>query len=146
MSFNGQPVATTVTHISQLKVSDGKSVQVTVPAETGVVAGNFYVIDGFFGAVLKTVKAEDNTAGTKVALQLEPCEYITDQILVSKTFAMGAELYYNKSTKKFTDEAAAGLLLVGKVSAPKDGANTIQFIRYPQVTEVQAAEVSGGEG
>ena len=140
MSFNGQPVATTVTHISQFKVSDGKSVQVNVPAETGVVAGNFYVIDGFFGAVLKTVKAEDNTAGTKVALQLEPCEYITDQILVSKTFAIGAELYYNKSTKKFTDEAAAGLLLVGKVSAPKDGANTIQFIRYPQVTEVPGGE------
>lgn len=140
MAYIGQPIATTVTHISQLKVSDGKSVQVTVPANSGVEAGNFYLIDGFFGAVLKTVKAEDNTAGTKVALQLEPCEYITDQILVSKTFAMGAELYYNKSTKKFTDEAAAGLLLVGKVSAPKDGANTIQFIRYPQVTEVPSSE------
>ena len=84
MAYMGQPVPSTVTSISQIKVSDGKSVDVTVPAKTGTVAGNFYMLDGFFGVVLKTIKAVDNTAGETVALQLEACEYVTDQILAKE--------------------------------------------------------------
>lgn len=139
MAYKGQPVPSTVINISQVKISDGKSVDVTVPAEEGVEAGKFYVIDGFFGLVLKTVKAEENTAGEKVALQLENCEYITDQIVKAKTFAMGAELYFDPAQGKFTDTSKEGVLLVGRVSSPKDANNVIQFIRYPQVLPVVAA-------
>lgn len=50
MAYMGQPVPSTVTSISQIKVSDGKSVEVTVPAGSGTVAGNFYVLDGFLAS------------------------------------------------------------------------------------------------
>lgn len=133
MAYMGQPVPSTVTSISQIKVSDGKSVDVTVPANTGTVAGNFYVLDGFFGVVLKTIKAEDNTAGETVALQLEACEYVTDQIYTKQTFAKGADLYFDTKNSVFTDQKVAGYL-VGKVTVAKDAANSIQFIRYQQVT------------
>lgn len=138
MAYMGQPVPSTVINISQIKVSDGKSVDVTVPAGQGVEAGKFYVIDGFFGVVLKTVKAADNTNGERVAIQIEQCEYITGQIDTSKTFAIGAELYYDPETEKFTDTSKKGALLAGRVSAAKDASNTIQFIRYPQVIAVTA--------
>ena len=138
MAYIGQPVPSTVTSVSQLKISDGKSVDVTVPKSTGTVAGNFYVLDGFFGVALKTIKAEENTAGETIALQLEACEYITDQIDTKQTFAKGADLYFDTKNNVFTDQKVTGYL-VGKVSAAKDAANTIQFIRYQQVTASTAA-------
>ena len=138
MAYIGQPVPSTVTSISQLKISDGKSVDVTVPKSTGTVAGNFYVLDGFFGVALKTIKAEENTAGETIALQLEACEYITDQIDTKQTFVKGADLYFDTKNNVFTDQKVTGYL-VGKVSAAKDAANTIQFIRYQQVTASTAA-------
>ncbi len=138
MAYMGQPVPSIVTSISQIKVSDGKSVEVTVPAGTGTVAGNFYVLDGFFGVVLKTIKAEANTAGETVALQLEACEYVTDQIDTKQIFAKGSDLYFDTKNNVFTDQKVAGYL-VGKVTVAKDAANTIQFIRYQQVTASAAA-------
>lgn len=132
MAYIGQPVPSTVISISQLKVSDGKSVEVTVPAGTGVTAGDFCVLDGFFGAVLKTIKAENNTNGETVALQIENCEYISSQIDTKQTFAKGADLYFDTSKKVLTDQKVAGYL-VGKVTVAKDAANTIQFIRTPAV-------------
>lgn len=138
MAYMGQPVPSTVTSISQIKVSDGKSVEVTVPAGTGTVAGNFYVLDGFFGVVLKTIKAEANTAGETVALQLEACEYVTDQIDTKQTFSKGADLYFDTKNNVFTDQKVTGYL-VGKVTVAKDAANAIQFIRYQQVTASAAA-------
>lgn len=138
MAYMGQPVPSTVTSISQIKVSDGKSVEVTVPAGTGTVAGNFYVLDGFFGVVLETIKAENNTAGETVALQLETCEYVTDQIDTKQTFSKGADLYFDTKNNVFTDQKVTGYL-VGKVTVAKDAANAIQFIRYQQVTASAAA-------
>lgn len=128
MAYIGQPVPSTVVSISQIKVSDGKSVDVTVPAGTGTVAGMFYVLDGFFGVVLKTIKSEDNTAGETVALQIEQCEYVTDQIDTKQTFAKGADLYFDTAKEVFTDQKVTGYL-VGKVTSAKDATNTIQFIR-----------------
>lgn len=142
MAYQGQPVPSTVVNISQVKISDGKSVDIVVPAGQGVEAGKFYLLSGFFGLVLKTVVAANNTAGETVAVQIENCEYITDQIDTAKTFALGSELYFDSTTGKFTDTSANGLLLVGRVSAAKDANNVIQFIRYPQVVTVS----SGGGG
>ena len=136
MAYRGQPVPSTVVNISQVKISDGKSVDVVIPSGTGVEAGKFYVFSGFFGLVLKTIPAASNTAGETVALQIENCEYITDQIDTAKTFALGSELYFNATTGKFTDTSATGLLLVGRVSAAKDANNVIQFIKYPQIITV----------
>lgn len=133
MAYIGQPTPSTVININQVKISDGKSVDVTVAASNGVNAGEFAVIDGFFGLALKTINAEENTAGEVIALQIEQAEYITDQIDTTKTFTKGAELYFDPATKKFTDDdKVSGAFFIGRVSYAKDSNNIIQFILYPQ--------------
>lgn len=140
MAYIGQPVPSTVININQVKISDGKSVDVTVAASSGVNAGEFAVIDGFFGLALKTINAEENTAGEVIALQIEQAEYITDQIDTSKTFTKGSELYFDPATKKFTDDSkVTGAFLAGRVTSVKDSNNVIQFILYPQNTAPVAA-------
>lgn len=139
MAYIGQPVPSTVININQVKISDGKSVDVTVAASSGVNAGEFAVIDGFFGLALKTVNAEKNTTGEVIALQIEQAEYITDQIDTAKTFTKGSELYFDQATKKFTDNKVTGAFLVGRITATKDSNNVIQFILYPQNTAPVAA-------
>lgn len=140
MAYIGQPTPSTVININQVKISDGKSVDVTVAASNGVNAGEFAVIDGFFGLALKTINAEENTAGEVIALQIEQAEYITDQIDTTKTFTKGAELYFDPATKKFTDDnKVTGAFFVGRITATKDSNNVIQFILYSQNTTPVAA-------
>lgn len=133
MAYQGQPIPSTVLPISQIKVSDGKSVDVTVPAGTGVEAGEFCVIDGFFGVSLQKVNKDENTNGTLITLQTEQAEYITTQIDTSKTCAIGSALYYDSATKKLTDDSSvSGAILVGRITSAKDKNNVIQFVLYPQ--------------
>lgn len=138
MAYVGQPIPSTITRMSPIKVSDGKSVNVTVPTKTGVVAGNFYIIDGFFGAAWQTVDAASNTAGTQIALQLEACEYVTGQIDTTRPFTLGSDLYFDSAKKVFTDQKPSAGLLVGRVSMAKTQTNVIQFIRYQHATNVAA--------
>lgn len=133
MAYQGQPIPSTTLPISQIKISDGKSVDVTVPASTGVEAGEFCVIDGFFGVSLQKVNKDENTNGTLIALQTEQAEYITTQIDTSKTFAIGSALYFDSATKKLTDDSSvSGAILVGRITSAKDKNNVIQFVLYPQ--------------
>ena len=89
---------------------------------------------------MKTINAEENTAGEVIALQIEQAEYITDQIDTTKTFTKGAELYFDPATKKFTDDnKVTGAFFVGRITATKDSNNVIQFILYPQNTTPVAA-------
>lgn len=133
MAYQGQPIPSTTLPISQIKISDGKSVDVTVPANTGVEAGEFCVIDGFFGVSLQKVNKDENTNGTLIALQTEQAEYITTQIDTSKTFAIGSALYFDSATKKLTDDSSvSGAILVGRITSAKDKNNVIQFVLYPQ--------------
>ena len=139
MAYIGQPVPSTLVDIGQLKVSDGKSVDVTVPAAAGTVAGAFCVLDGFFGLALQTIVAAENTAGATIALQIEQAEYITDQIDKTKAFVKGAALYFDPSKGLFTDDATvSGSFMVGRVSDAKSAESTIQFILYPQTGATKA--------
>ena len=139
MAYIGQPIPSTLVDIGQLKVSDGKSVDVTVPAAAGTVAGAFCVLDGFFGLALQTIVAAENTAGATISLQIEQAEYITDQIDKTKAFVKGAALYFDPSKGLFTDDATvSGSFMVGRVSDAKSAENTIQFILYPQTGATKA--------
>ena len=140
MAYTGQPTPSTVVNIGQLKVSDGKSVDVTVPAAAGTVAGAFCVLDGFFGLALQTIVAAENTAGATIALQIEQAEYVTDQIDTAKTFKKGATLYFDPAKSVFTDDSkVSGAFVVGRVSEAKSAENTIQFILYPQANAAVTA-------
>lgn len=130
MAYKGQPIPTTVTQISRAKISDGKSVLVTVPASTEVVAQSFVLIDGFFGVAMDGIKtAAGETA--EMALNIAQEEYETDQITTGDAFAKGDLAYFDKATNKLTTVKSTNLL-VGKVTSKKDANNVVQFILLPQ--------------
>jgi predicted RecA/RadA family phage recombinase len=134
MAYTGQPVPSTVNPILRAKISDGKSVIVTVPEKTKVEAQTFVLLDGFFGIAMETIETgEGETA--ELALSIEQAEYETDQITTSDTYKVGDLVYFKASTKKLTTNAGteeAPNRLVGRVTSEKDANNVIWFILLPQ--------------
>ncbi|PZM62234.1 DUF2190 family protein [Paenibacillus dendritiformis] len=128
--YQGSPVPVTVHELSRSKVSDGKSVTVTVPENTTVTAGEWALLDGFFGLAMQS--ATTAAGETKdIVLTIEQAEYETDQISTSQAFAKGTPLYWNATTKKFT-ETETDNRLVGRVTNGKDANNVIWFLLGPQ--------------
>lgn len=134
MAYKGQPVPSTVKQIARAKVSDGKSVLVTVPEKTTVEAQSLVLLDGFFGIAMEgVVTAAGETA--EIALNIAQEEYETDQITAADAFNKGDLVYYKGSTKKLTTVAGVdpdANRLVGKVTVKKDASNVINFILLPQ--------------
>jgi len=133
MAYVGQPVPSTVVNINAAKVSDGKSVRVTVPKNTTIEAGKFYLLDGFLGCAFQSVTTgAEETA--EVILNIEQAEYETDQIEIDtlQTFDKGTLIYWNAAGKRFT-ETSDGNRLAGRVTQAKDTNNVICFILGPQV-------------
>jgi len=133
MAYVGQPVPSTVVNINAAKVSDGKSVRVTVPKNTVIEAGKFYLLDGFLGVAFQSVTTgAEETA--EVVLNIEQAEYETDQIDTSQTFDFdkGTLIYWNAANNRFT-ETSTGNRLAGRVTQAKDSNGVICFILGPQV-------------
>jgi len=131
MAYVGQPVLSTVVNINAAKVSDGKSVRVTVPANTTIEAGKFYLLDGFLGCAFQSVQtAPGQTA--EVVLNIEQAEYDTNQIDTTQNFAKGTLIYWDADNNRFT-ETSTGNRLAGRVTQAKDSNGVICFILGPQV-------------
>ena len=132
MAYVGQPVPSTVVNINAAKVSDGKSVRVTVPVGTTIEAGKFYLLDGFLGVALQSVQtAPGQTA--EVVLNIEQAEYDTNQIDTNQNFAKGTLIYWDASNNEFTETSTTGNRLAGRVTQAKDSKGVICFILGPQV-------------
>ena len=131
MAYVGQPVPSTVVNINTAKVSDGKSVRVTVPENTVIEAGKFYLLDGFLGCAFQSVTTGPGETA-EVILNIEQAEYETDQISYTYTYAKGALIYWDEANKRFTENAAEGNRLAGRVTQAKAN-NVICFILGPQV-------------
>ncbi|MNW34025.1 hypothetical protein D3C74_109920 [compost metagenome] len=129
--YQGNSVPITVHSLARAKVSDGKSVTVTVPQNTVITAGEWVLLDGFFGLAMQNV-VTDTGETEELVLTIEHAEYETDQISTSQTFAKGSELYWNATTKKFT-ETGTDNRLVGRVTSGKDTKNVIWFLLGSQV-------------
>jgi len=133
MAYIGQPVPSTVTNIGYGKISDGKSVKVTVPENTTIEAGKFYLLDGFFGCAMQSVTTGVSQTA-EVVLNIEQAEYETDQINTADAFAKGSLVYYDPGNKVLTTSDGTGVnRKVGRVTVPKDANNVIWFILGPQV-------------
>ena len=137
----GYPVPSTTTVLASVKISDGKSVSVTVPENTIINAGEFVLLDGFFGVALQSITT--GAGETKeLILSIEQAEYETDQISTSQTFAEGTPVFWNNTTKLLT-ETAAGNRFVGIVTNAKDVNNVIWLQLSPQANGlVQGAAVA----
>lgn len=138
MAIKGNPVPTTVYQQGYFKVSDGKSVRVTVPAGSEYKAGQLVLIDGFLGFITRDVKT---AAGETVeaVLMIEQAEYETDQTTADEAVKVGDLIYWDPTAKKVTLEADDGEVeptayrLVGRVTSPVDTNGVIWFILGPQV-------------
>ena len=112
------------------KVSDGKSVRVSVPENTTVEQGAFALLDGFLGlAAQKVVTGEGETKG--LVLNIEPGEYETSQIDKTQSFAVGTKIYWDSTAKKFTETPTA--VLAGVVTNAKDASGVIWFRVAPGI-------------
>ena len=114
------------------KVSDGRSVRVTVPQNTTIEAGKFYLLDGFFGLAVQSVTTGPGETA-EVILICEQAEYETSQITTSDAFNKGDSVYWNDTTKLLTTQSGSGNRLVGRVTQAKDANNVIWFVLGPQV-------------
>ncbi len=138
MAIKGNPVPTTVYQQGYFKVSDGKSVRVTVPASSEYKAGELALIGGFLGFLTRDVKTGIGETADAI-LTIEQAEYETDQTTEEEVLAVGDLIYWNPTTKKVTKEANDGEVeptayrLVGRVTSPVDANGVIWFILGPQV-------------
>jgi hypothetical protein len=138
MAIKGNPVPTTVYQQGYFKVSDGKSVRVTVPASSEYKAGELALISGFLGFLTRDVKTGVGETADAI-LTIEQAEYETDQTTEEEVLAVGDLIYWNPTTKKVTKEADDGedeptaYRLVGRVTSPVDAKGVIWFILGPQV-------------
>ena len=122
------------------KVSDGMSVRVTVPENTTVEQGAFALLDGFLGLAARKVVAGAGETKSLV-LNIEPGEYETSQIDKTQGFAVGTKIYWDSTTKKFTETPTA--VLAGVVTNAKDAGGVIWFRVAPGIINDEAATAIG---
>lgn len=115
------------------RISDGKSIKVTVPASTTITAGQFVSLDGFIGLALQSVTTDATTTG-QVVLDVTPGEYETNQINTADAFAAGDPVYWDATNKLFTTSVGTGNKKVGVVTQAKDANNVIAFWFAPQAS------------
>lgn len=133
MAFDGQPVPSTEYQIPVAKISDGKSVVVTATGD--VVQGNFYEIEGFFGAAMTNGKA-----GDKVVLNIEQAEYSTVQVVDGATFSVGSLVYWDGTA--FTNDVGTSNRLVGRCTSYDSVNKVLTFILGPIDTELSVDAVT----
>ena len=126
MAYTGQPVPSSVHNIGYGKISDGKSVKVTVPESTKVEAGKFYLLDGFLGCAMQSVETGAGETA-EVILNIEQAEYETDQTKEADraTMAVGTDIYWDKDNKYFTLSGTD--IYAGKITAAADENGVIWF-------------------
>lgn len=103
-----------------------KTVRVTVPENTVVEQGKFYLLDGYIGMAVSSVTT--GPGETKpVILVIDPGVSIeTSQVNPADTMAVGADLYWDEANKRFT-ETATGNRYAAKVCVAKDANNVVEI-------------------
>lgn len=133
MAYVGQPVPSKIYSIGGGKVSDGKSVRVTVPENTVIEAGKFYLLDGWFGCAFQSVTTGAGETA-EVTLNIEQGEYETDQVAEADTLAAGTLVYWDDTAKALTESDGTGAnRLIGRITVGKDTNNVVWFILGPQM-------------
>jgi predicted RecA/RadA family phage recombinase len=112
-------------------------VQVTVPQNTTISAGKFYLLGGFLGAAMRSVTTGAGETA-ELVLNIEQAEYETDQILTTDAMAGGADIYWDAANNRFT-QAAAGNRYAGRVTLAKDANNAIRFKLADQLGALRQA-------
>lgn len=140
MAYKGQPVPSTTYQKGYFKVSDGKSVEVSVPANSDLKAGQFAYLDGFLGVITRDVKTGAGETAEAI-LAIEVAEYETDQIDATKDFNKGDKVYWDNTNKRFTTDTTG--IFAGVVTNAKDSNGVIWFVLWPGFVNETALQVIG---
>lgn len=116
------------------KVSDGRSIRVTVPENTTITAGEFVEIEGFFGLAIQSVTTGPSETKPLI-LNAEPGEYETSQTKVAERGGMtvGTDIYWDGT--QFTTTSTS--VYAGKITqaADQNGVVWIKFAFQPFVLD-----------
>lgn len=126
MTWTGQPTPATAVYLGYGKISDGKSIKVTVPESTTITAGKLYLLEGFLGVAMESVTTGERET-SEVTLSIENAEYETDQINTGEAFAKGADVYWDSNNKRLTTTATA--LYAGQVTSAKEDSNDVIWFK-----------------
>ncbi len=141
MSFTGQPVPSTTYRSARAKVSDGKSVRVSVPAGSGAVtAGTLVYFGGFVGFAMQSL-VNDAANAQDLVLQIEIAEYETDQVKTTDTLAAGTKVFWDAENKRLTETPTS--IFAGVITVAKDTNNVIWFLLVPGVLGDEAMTAIG---
>lgn len=140
MAIKGNPVPSTTYQQGHFKVSDGKSVRVSVPEQTELKAGQLYYREGFLGFVTRDVKTEAGQTAEAI-LTIDVAEYETDQIDGTKAFNKGDKIYWDATNKRLTTDATD--IFAGVVTAAKDTNSVIWFVLWPGFVNETSLQVIG---
>lgn len=133
MTYKGNPVPVTTYDIGGGKISDGKSVRVTVPENTTIEAGKFYLLDGWFGCAYRSVVTEAGETADAI-LSIEQAEYETNQVNAEESLTAGTVVYWDSVAGELTESDGTGAnRKVGRVTDDKDANGVIWFVLGPQV-------------
>lgn len=159
MAYKGQPVPSTTYQHGRFKVSDGKSVRVTVPPNSGdIKLGQICLFDGFLGFAtggqepLQWVKPgnvlDDSDKEQELILTIEQAEYETDQVDPDDALDVGTQVYWDPVEERLTEDpddgAGTKYRPAGRVTSAKDADNVIWFILGPQIDPNDAGPDGGG--
>src|SRR5690606_37031007 len=104
---------------------------VTVPENTKIEAGRFYLLDGFLGCAMQSLETGPGQTA-EVVLSIEQAEFETDQIAATGDFLPGTAIYWDATAGVFTEESTDNRP-AGRVTVGKDANNVIWFILGPQI-------------
>jgi len=146
MAYKGQPVPSTTYQHGRAKVSDGKSVRVVVPANSGPIpAGSLQEFDGFLGFAMGGQEPaqwvtpgnvlDNSDKDQELILTIEQAEYETDQIDEEGDFEVGTVVYWDPVNKVLTEDDGGETpnRVAGRVTSAPDSNGFIWFILGPQV-------------
>lgn len=114
------------------RVSDGRSVKVTVPQNTTIAQGSFVFLAGVLGWAVQAVTTGPGET-KELVLVTETAEYETSQINTAEAFNKGDKVYWDDTNKRFTT-TATGNRFAGIVTSAKDANGVIWFLFQPDLS------------